>query len=42
MRNLGLGGTPATFYQDEQGQVLVEQGLPADAEMALIMGSPKP
>ena len=42
MRDLGLGGTPATFYQDAEGNVLVKQGMPGDAEMALIMGSSKP
>ncbi|AJD47509.1 disulfide isomerase/thiol-disulfide oxidase [Isoalcanivorax pacificus W11-5] len=42
MRSLGLGGTPATFYQDAEGNVVVKQGLPGDAEMAHVMGSPKP
>ena len=42
MRELGLGGTPATYYRDEQGTVSVHQGVPRGPDMERMMGAPRP
>ncbi|MCH8543364.1 MAG: thiol:disulfide interchange protein DsbG [Alcanivorax sp.] len=42
MRKLGIGGTPATYYQDENKRIIVRQGVLRGAVLENVMGGPRP